>query len=294
MRRRRAAGARRRAASRLVIHWLVPSAAAVRPSRLIAVFSNANARPVRRWCRYGREVVARRRPAPDADRRPRCPRRAAGRARGRRPSRRDRRPRSRPGPRRRRSAPRCTAACCRGGRTARASCTRWRPAARSPGRGERRDLGVRPDRERPGRARADDLAVADDARSRPTATAVRRRRRRRRHDGLGHQLVVGRGRSSSSWHRLGASPGWGARRGMHDEPRRARSTVALSHPDSHRRPRNLTSSARDWRPRVRGLPRSQPWSPPVGTCTHTPRAFCIVGRRPYTIPPRNWNTFYFV
>ncbi len=40
-----------------VIHCELPSAAAVRPSMLIAVFSNANARPVRRWCRYGASIA---------------------------------------------------------------------------------------------------------------------------------------------------------------------------------------------------------------------------------------------
>ena len=65
----------------------------------------------------------------------------------------------------------------------------------------------------------------------------------------------------------------------------ARSVVvcALSHPDSHRRPRLLTGSATRWLPWARGLPgcnathyneRRTTWPPPVGTCTQ-PRGHCV-------------------
>ena len=237
----------------------------------------------------------RRRARRRARRRRRCRRRGAGRARVPRPSRRGRGPRSRPGRCRRRSAPRCRAGCCRGGHTARASRTPWR---RGPGRPHRAVP-------RPRRAvRRDGHRSHRVPRSSPSRTITQ--------PTWGHGGAAARASTAQRWASAISSSSvvvvvvvmaplgltrHRAPTGYDDRAARARGrTVALSHPDSHRRPRNLTSSARDWWPRVRGLPRSRragPWSPPVGTCTHTPRA--VLGIVPRTVheSSRNWNTFSF-
>ena len=265
-------------ASGPVIHCDVPSAAAVRPSRLIAVLSSANARPVRRWCRYGAsDARPRRRPTPTSTSMPAARSRAmpapATRGSGsssatttagdagvdqRLGARRRvavvvarlerRRRRWRRGPRRRPSRSAATSACGPPGRR------RWRP-----------DPTISPSR--------DDDAADPGVRRRCGAGRARR------------AAPPGPSAPRRAPCTLVAPPAHGAR--AHGTARhaaaRGRPSCALSHPDSHRRPEESHShrSTTGWRPWVRGLPpESIGGSPPVGTCTHTPRAclFSLTGK----------------
>ena len=155
------------------------------------------------------------------------------------------------------------------------------PRARSPAARSAADLGVRAGRERPGRALADDLAVAGDRRSRPRATA--------RCDGARRGRARSPARISSSSRmssRLVARSPFGPRGAATTTRARERGTsCTLSHPDSHRRPRSSTWSAPRWLRGVRGL------SPPVGTCTQ-PRGLQL-SRSSVTPVPQNCNVFYF-
>ena len=167
----------------------MPSAAATRPSRLSATLATTNARPGAAVVEVRREIALGRGRADAGDAR-RCPRRAAGRSRARRPARRDRRPRRRPG-----STPAAISASVHGGVLpwwSHGSSVQYAvaPRARSPAARSAATSACGPVGIRPGRALADDLAVAreDAADGRPRRGVTARGAGER--DRPAHQLVV--------------------------------------------------------------------------------------------------------
>ena len=158
------------------------------------------------------------------------------------------------------------------------------PRARSPAAASATDLGVRPARRLRG-ALADDGAVADQDAAHPgvrgrTAPAALAERDRPSHQ-LGARLTVARGtrrRPSASLRLAAPGPAVPARAARGERCRRARGVrpSALSHPDSHRRPRLPAQAVRTGsttRPAAVGSRAPAVADgrlgrlPPVGTCT---------------------------
>ena len=249
-----------------------PSAAAVRPSRLIAVFTRHHARPVRRWCRYGasdrRALVA---PGPTSTSSPAA--------------------RSRASPR-----PATLVSGSSSATTTRrtpAAIERVRAGRRTPveGTGLERDVGGpaagalprRPEGVRPRRGGC----PAVDATPRRRLHPARRRRRCRPRDLAARTGVRARpapppGRSDRcpwpspahldlriSAETSGAGTARRARHGRRAAEHPLPSGLSPSAPASHRV--NHTAGGRG----LAGFRRPCLRLPPVGTCTQTPRALLI-------------------
>ncbi len=233
-------------ASTLVIHCELPSAAAVRPSRLIAVLSSANARPVARWCRYGAsESATASVPTPSSTSMPAARKRAT-------PV-----PWTRgvwilhgdhhPGHARvdQRLGARWGVALVVAGLEGHVGGRAPGPVA---GVEQGRRFGVQSTWKGAGGTATDELAVAHDDAADPGVRRGFEAGALGKIAGRRHQLLV-RSCTHCTPPAMGVQPTTDRPRAEHAE-----SSEALSHPDSHRRLENLTRSASGWLPEVRGLP----------------------------------------